>query len=253
MSDEQKSFSFIDSIADMERAMREHAERMRIEMEHAAKERERLAFEAIPDHKPNRIQSIMMDHVAEVTGFAVIQDKGSAFQLVGSTLLTAKGCFSQARHNPKLPKDCIIMNIDSNDPYWYNVFFHEMAHATGVPRHLNRIGLAGLEKTIVDYCFEELIAETVASQLMERFGYANPETRHQNFAYIQNYEQSFEIYARLLALNPFERVPVRTIDRDLLAKNVADAKALVLQWVAEFDLSNPETIEKRVKIAHNFF
>lgn len=250
---EQKPFDFGTSIADMERAMREHAERMRIEMEHAIKERERLAFERIPDYRPNQIQRLMMEHVSELTGFAVIQDKGTSIEFVGKTMLTAKGCFTQARHNPKLPKDCIIMNTDSNDPYWYSVFFHEMAHATGVPKYLNRIGLSG-EKTHVDYAFEELIAETVASQIMERMGYATDSTRAASHSYIQNWTVSFDLYARLLSFDPITgRGVIREIDHALLAKQVDDAKALVLQWIAEFDRLNIDKMMERIKTAHKFF
>lgn len=226
--------------------IRAEIERMAKELHDAMqREYERAIFEQIPDHKPNAYQRRIMEHLESVTGFAVIQDKGTSFSLVGPSLAGYKGCFTQARFNPKLPKDCIIMNVESNDPYWYSVLFHELAHATGVPRLLDRKGLAGLEKDLLDYAFEELIAETVAMELMERFGYATDKTRKVSSQYLQNYELHFAMTQGRLGWRP--------IDRDKLREDADKAKALVLQWVAQFDPSQYEMISERYKEFNKFF
>lgn len=219
------------------------------ETKKAKEELERIMIQKIADTFPtyplNTLQRKMFQSVSEASGFVLSQDKTEMALALGVLSLSSyRGCFSQARYNPRLENDYIFMNTDTGDPYWYNVLFHEMAHATGVPKYLDRIGLNGLKKDMFDYCIEEIIAETTASLIMERFGYATEATRQANKAYIRSYEADAAVYGSMLN---------KKIDHSYIKTEVKRAKELVLHWFREFDSMNTEVVSERVKEFNRFF
>lgn len=222
---------------------------IREELKKATEELERAMIESLvsqfPTYELNDFQKRMFQSVQDLSGFTLSQDKTKmALSLGAPSLSSYKGCFSQARYNPRLENDYIFMNTDTSDPYWYSVLIHEMAHATGVPKYLGRIGLNGLEKDMFDYCVEEIIAETTASLIMERFGYATETTRQTNKAYIASYEAAAALYGPMLN---------KKIDQYHIDTEVKRAKELVLHWFREFDSMNTEVVSERVKEFNRFF
>ena len=78
----------------------------------------------------------------------------------------------------------IIENFESPEEY-YTTLFHELTHATGLEKRLNRKGI--MDKTVFgndEYSFEELVAETWAAYLSCRTGIEQP-TKENSRAYIQ--------------------------------------------------------------------
>lgn len=222
-------------------------------------QRDRDILLAAPQFIVDAKQRKMMDVAAAVTGLKVVSDKFMAFRFVGSKLSSFKGAFCQSRHNPHLKQDLIVMNCETNDPYWYSVLFHELAHATGSRRFLNRHGLNSPDegKTSMDYDFEELIAEGVARQIMEHFGMATNETRSRSACYIDAYERSYGLDG--LFKNGFAILGVgqlfktNEIDRVKLDAEIYEAKALVMYWLRDFDTVTESVLAERVKEFNQFF
>jgi hypothetical protein len=193
---------------------------------------------------PDKSQTDMMQRLTELSGIPIVQCRGTAYQLTGPRVNITHGVFAQARHNPRLKQDCIVMNTDANDSYWYSVLFHELAHASGVPKYLNREGLGGLEKTPSMYCFEELIAETVALKLTERCGFATDKTRETSEGYLKHYREAFKVYANGVPL-----------DESKLDAEVSRAFDFVLNtWVFNYDKKpNDSRLMARLKEFNKFF
>jgi len=222
-------------------------------------QRDREILINAPTFKVDDKQRKMMDVASAVTGLRIVSDKFLAFHLVGSNLSAYKGAFCQARHNPHLKQDTVVMNCETDSPYWYSVLFHELAHATGSRRFLNRKGLLSGEegKTGMDYDFEELIAEGAAREIMEHFGFATDGTRQRSYMYLESYEQSYKLanvfkngFAVVEIGKPFS---LNTIDRNLLAKQIAEAKQLVMYWLQDFDTVTESVLAERVKEANHYF
>jgi Zincin-like metallopeptidase len=163
-------------------------------------------------------QDAIMAKVRANSGIAVVQDKGTSVLLMGAKMNSAEGCFIQRDANPKFTTDVIVMNSDANNSYWYSVLFHELAHATGTRARLCRMGVAGMFSNPVTYAIEEIIAETVATRIMERMDLATDETRERSKKYIQGYEGSINRHGAI--------VDVVQLDQDF-----DKAEAMVLTWL----------------------
>jgi hypothetical protein len=133
-------------------------------------------------------QDEILAKVAESTGLEISEDVGLFFHIMNIPFgkpRAIKGAFCQLKEMG-FSKNAIFMNLDRNDPYWYNVLFHELAHSTGIK--FNRPGVVILEnRLLTDRNWEEVLAETVAMRLMEYFGMATEETRAESMKYIESY------------------------------------------------------------------
>lgn len=177
-----------------------------------------------PDKMPTTPhQDAIMAKVRINSGIAIVQDKGTSALLMGAKMLTAEGCFIQRDANPKFNTDVIVMNADANTAYWYSVLFHEMAHATGTRARLCRMGVAGLFSNAVIYAIEEVIAETVATRIMELMGLATDETREKSRKYIASYDSVISKFGA--------HVDVIALDSD-----ISKAETMVLNWLQGVDI-----------------
>lgn len=177
-----------------------------------------------PDKMPTTPhQDTIMLKVRSNSGIAIVQDKGAAVLLMGAKMNSADGCFIQRDANPKFNSDVIVMNSDANNAYWYSVLFHELAHATGTRSRLCRMGVAGMFSNPVIYAIEEVIAETVATRIMERMGLATDETRERSKKYIKSYEDVINRHGAI--------IDVMQVDQDF-----DKAETMVMQWLDGIEL-----------------
>lgn len=179
----------------------------------------KMMFELVIENAPDRVpptthQESIMNKVKENSGIAIVQDKGTAFIAMGPRMQSAEGVFIGKDKNPRFKQDVIVLNSNANAAYWYSVLFHELAHATGTTDRLNRSGIAGNVDAIA-YCYEEIIAESVARRLMERLELATPQTREASQRYINGYAMKIETLISLNKLN----------------SEVQAAETLIIEWL----------------------
>jgi antirestriction protein ArdC len=89
-----------------------------------------------------------------------------------------------------------LSQFESADEY-YSTFFHELVHATGHPRRLNRFAEAEGEK-IEKYSFEELVAEFGSVFLCAFAGIKNPQSEALQASYIAGWSEVFRKDNRIL-------------------------------------------------------
>ncbi len=89
-----------------------------------------------------------------------------------------------------------LSQFESADEY-YSTFFHELVHATGHPRRLNRFAETQGEK-IERYSFEELVAEFGSAFLCAFAGIKNPQSEALQASYIAGWSEVFRKDNRIL-------------------------------------------------------
>lgn len=176
-------------------------------------------FEMVIENAPDRVapsltQEAILNKIKENSGIAIVQDKGSAYIALGPRMQSVDGVFIGKDKNPRFKQDVIVLNSHANSVGWYSVLFHELAHATGTASRLNREGINGVQDVML-YNYEEIIAESVARRLMERFNLATPETREKSHRYINHYAMKMETPVSLKRL----------------ALESAAAENMVMEWL----------------------
>lgn len=167
---------------------------------------------------PSQNQVEFLQRIRQVSGVAVVQDKGTAFALLGPKMAGTEGVFVSKQKNPQFIVDVIVLNCDANDPYWYSTLFHELAHASGTADKLNRVGITGQVDALI-YSFEELVAESVARRIMDRLGLSTDATRARSAKYLEQYSNNMAYL----------------IDTDQLQRDVDAAESMVLSWIETAD------------------
>lgn len=83
--------------------------------------------------------------------------------------------------------------------FYYGVLFHELVHATGHPRRLNRQEKNGAPRRFgtKSYGVEELTAELGAAYLCQRVGIANERLIQYQAGYLQNWLEALRNDKRL--------------------------------------------------------
>ncbi len=91
--------------------------------------------------------------------------------------------------------------------FYYGVLFHELIHATGHPRRLNRRDKNGALRPFVTkaYGVEELTAELGAAYLCQQVGIANERLTENQAGYLQNWLEALRYDKRLFSTR---RVPL---------------------------------------------
>ena len=107
--------------------------------------------------------------------------------------ITADPAYSPRLDQVILPH---LSQFESADEY-YAVLFHELAHATGAPRRLNRFAEAEGDR-VEKYSFEELVAEFGAAFLCGFAGIQNPDTEAMQASYIEGWARVFRQDSRIL-------------------------------------------------------
>lgn len=179
---------------------------------------------------PNASQRRLMYMLRKVSGVEVYHNPKAA-TVANKNLRAFAGMFCQGNKLGPIKNDTIFMNCDANDPQWYRVLFHELAHATGSSKRLNRMGLAR-GRTLGTYAYEEIIAETVALELSETYGFSSPQLRKKSIAYIDMYRRQLVAYAGqgdILGALLLHDSP------DAFTQRVADAKSMVLDWLNQVE------------------
>lgn len=183
-------------------------------------------FDSIPNKvQPSMTQVEALAKIRAASGVAVVQDKGTAFAVLGPKMQGCGGVFISRQKNPRFAVDVVVLNEDANVPYWYSTLFHELAHATGTADKLNRQGISGQVDALI-YSFEELVAESVARRIMERLELATDETRNKSAKYIEQYATPMQYL----------------IDTDKLQNEVEAAERMVMTWIEGIDFKNIQKI-----------
>lgn len=173
-----------------------------------------IVLDTLPSKFPtNPDQGAFMAKLSAACGVAITDDKTTAAVILGPKMVTAGGCFATINHETEV----IVMNQDANDAYWYSTIFHELGHATGSAKRLNRVGVVACDSRL-HFNLEEIIAESVAMRIMETMGLATDQTRLKSFNYIRTYE--FPLI--------MQGVIVDVIQLD---KDIEQAEALVMGWI----------------------
>lgn len=89
-----------------------------------------------------------------------------------------------------------LSQFESADEY-FSTLFHEMVHAVGHPRRLNRLGDAEFDPA-ERYSFEELVAEFGASFLCAFTGIENRHSQALQASYIESWARVFRSDSRIL-------------------------------------------------------
>ena len=107
--------------------------------------------------------------------------------------LTAQPAYSPRLDRITLPH---LSQFESADEY-YSTLFHELVHASGAPRRLNRFAEAEGER-MEKYSFEELVAEFGAAFLCGFAGIQNRGTEELQASYIEGWARVFQQDSRVL-------------------------------------------------------
>ena len=107
--------------------------------------------------------------------------------------LTAQPAYSPRLDRVTLPH---LSQFDSADEF-YATLFHELVHATGAPRRLNRFAEAEGDR-VEKYSFEELVAEFGAAFLCGFAGIENRNTEALQASYIEGWARVFQQDNRVL-------------------------------------------------------
>ena len=118
----------------------------------------------------------------------VMPDKPEIFHSVASS-----PAYCPALDRVTLPH---LSQFESADHY-YSVLWHELVHATGAPRRLNRFSDAQRDQP-EKYSFEELVAEFGAAFLCGFAGIENPGTEALQASYIEGWARVFQQDPRIL-------------------------------------------------------
>ena len=98
-----------------------------------------------------------------------------------------RACYTPALDRVSVPS---IEQFYSSEAY-YKTLFHELAHATGHQKRLNRPGITGLsELSTADldgYAKEELVAEIAASFVVSRLNLWNADLEEESLAYLRHW------------------------------------------------------------------
>ncbi len=97
-------------------------------------------------------------------------------------------------------RDCVTLPHLSqfeNAEAYYSVLYHELTHASGHPRRLNRFDLAAVDR-LQGYSFEELVAEFGAAFLCAFTGITRPEQQTQHAGYIEGWARVFRGDSRVI-------------------------------------------------------
>ena len=108
-------------------------------------------------------------------------------------VLTAQPACSPRRDRVTLPH---LSQFEGADEY-YSTLFHELVHASGHPRRLNRFAEAEGDR-VEQYSFEELVAEFGAAFLCGFAGIENPGTAALQAGYIEGWARTFRQDSRIL-------------------------------------------------------
>lgn len=205
----------------MQKSIAETMHEMMLEMQRAMMQ---AYFDSMPNFVgPDQKQLGIMRELTARTGIDVVQCKGSMFNLLGPRMAGTEGVFCHAKFDPRLRRDAIVLNLNASDAYWFSALFHELTHATGTADKLNRLGVADRDKaSVIDVCFEELIAESVARRIMDRLGLATESTRVKSAKYLETYASPMQYL----------------IDTDKLQRECDAAERLVLEWIDGIDFAS---------------
>jgi antirestriction protein ArdC len=107
--------------------------------------------------------------------------------------LTSRPAYCPALDQITLPH---LSQFESAEHY-YAVFWHELTHAVGHPKRLNRFSDAQRDQP-EKYSFEELVAEMGAAFLCGFAGIQNPGTEALQVSYIEGWSRVFQQDARVL-------------------------------------------------------
>lgn len=140
--------------------------------------------------------NLFLTEFEQKSGILINTSKTYVFDLVGHKVDFIRGMYIrggqdvlQDGSHVVLPEQISIL-IELYDPYAMSILFHEMAHATGHPKRLDRIGLRPPVSEL-QYGIEECIAEMTARALMEYFGLATKVTRDKSNEYLAQYELAY--------------------------------------------------------------
>ena len=135
----------------------------------------------IPDRPNNRLET------AELM-LQVMPDKPEIVHAV-----TANPVYNSTFDRVTLPH---LSQFDNADEY-YGALFHELVHASGHPKRLNRFAEAEGDR-VKKYSFEELVAEFGAAFLCGFTGISNPETDALQASYIDGWSKVFRKDTRII-------------------------------------------------------
>ncbi len=123
--------------------------------------------------------------VREKSGLKIVDETSPDFKTVfaGYYQLMYMAFYHDSCHGTTII-DTVAMNTPNMKAFAYSpekilqVFFHEIAHATGGIKRLNRISVTclALARTVGMYEMEEVTAIISSQQLMHHFGLQTPET-----------------------------------------------------------------------------
>ena len=107
--------------------------------------------------------------------------------------LTAQPAYSPSLDRITLPH---LSQFESADEF-FSTLYHELVHATGAPRRLNRFAEAEGDR-VEKYSFEELVAEFGAAFLCGFAGIENRSTEALQASYIEGWSRVFKQDSRIL-------------------------------------------------------
>jgi antirestriction protein ArdC len=105
---------------------------------------------------------------------------------------------AEPSYNPRLDLVTLphLSQFESAEAFWATLY-HEVVHATGAPRRLNRFSDAEGDG-FARYSFEELVAEFGAAFLCAFAGISNAVTEALQASYIQGWSQALRSDSRLI-------------------------------------------------------
>lgn len=130
----------------------------------------------------DEVQKLLVREITEKSGIEILFGGGSMFMEFGPVAL---GCGGAYRKGNASRPPLLFWAPEVDYKRATHVLLHELAHATGV--HLGRPMTT--QRFSTDYEREEVIAESAAQLLMDRFGLSTDYTREQTTNYIALYSK----------------------------------------------------------------
>ena len=132
-------------------------------------------------------------------------------------------CFPYGKFKENVCLNPNVINMTGQYPF--SCVLHELAHATGHPKRLNRITMnpKNYHASVINRAVEEIIAETTAMGLMEFLGLADGDTMARSEGYINKWLQDFKKEATVYPSSEL---------RDEMRKESARASEYILnKWI----------------------
>lgn len=174
--------------------------------------------------EPSDAQRAMIEEVAQKSGIFIAASLDMAIRIGGIFGAFSNGFYCRKQRNERTGEEMpetIVLCMSFSNPYANSVFFHELAHATGLETRLDRLTMQTKprERTRVQQNAEETVAELTAMKLMMHFGLATGATYAHSLMYLGTHRAELDE----LALARCE-------------KQSDDAKEYILNnWLANFN------------------